>query len=51
MAAALDKRLRGRTAIAADREFQRLYRFLLGQGFESDRVLALLRRHRRHGDE
>jgi regulatory protein len=46
MIAALDKRLHGRTAIADDREFQRLYRFMLGQGFESDRILALLRRYR-----
>jgi regulatory protein len=46
MAAALDKRLRGRTAISDDREFQRLYRFMIGQGFEPDRVLALLRRLR-----
>ena len=49
IAAALDKRLRGRTTIADDREFQRLYRFILGQGFESDRVLALLRRRRGGG--
>lgn len=44
--AALHRRLRGREQIADDREFQRLYRYLIGQGFESDRVLALLRRHR-----
>jgi regulatory protein len=44
--AALQKRLRGREQIADDREFQRLYRYLIGQGFESDRVLALLRRHK-----
>jgi len=44
MAAALEKRLRGRSTIADDREFQRLYRFMVGQGFEPDRVLALLRR-------
>jgi regulatory protein len=44
-AAALQKRLRGREEIADQREFQRLYRFLIGQGFEPDRVLALLRRH------
>jgi regulatory protein len=43
--AALHKRLRGRDRIADDREFQRLYRYLIGQGFESDRILALLRRH------
>jgi regulatory protein len=41
--AALRKRLRGREDIADEREFQRLYRYLMGQGFESDRVLALLR--------
>ena len=42
--AALGRRLRGDKLIADDREFQRLYRYLLGQGFESDKVLALLRR-------
>ena len=46
--AALAKRLRGRQAIADDREFQRLYRYLIGQGFESDRVLALLRKLKRN---
>ena len=51
MAAALEKRLRGRTTIADDREFQRLYRFLVSQGFESDRALALLRRLRRNHQE
>jgi len=40
---ALKKRLRGRTTIADDREFQRLYRFLIGQGFESDLVMKTLR--------
>ena len=48
MEAALQKRLRGRERIAGDREFQRLYRYLIGQGFESDRVLALLKRHKGH---
>jgi regulatory protein len=38
----LRKRLRGRDTIADDREFQRLYRYLVGQGFEPDRVLAAL---------
>jgi regulatory protein len=47
IAAALDKRLRGRTCIEDDREFQRLYRYLAGQGFESDRIVRLLRRFRR----
>jgi regulatory protein len=50
MEAALQKRLRGRERIAGDREFQRLYRYLIGQGFESDRVLALLRRHKGHDE-
>jgi len=45
---ALRKRLRGRETIADDREFQRLYRFLVGQGFESDRALAALKKHKGH---
>ena len=49
MSAALDKRLRGRTSIEDDRELQRLYRFMIGQGFEPDRVIALLK-SRRHED-
>ena len=44
---ALAKRLRHGTTIADDREFNRLYRYLIGQGFEPDRVLALLRKHRK----
>jgi regulatory protein len=43
LAQALARRLRGRTRIEDDREFQRLYRYLVAQGFEPDRVLALLR--------
>ena len=46
--AALRKRLRRRETIADDREFQRLYRFLVGQGFESDRALATLKKHKGH---
>ena len=46
--AALAKRLRGRSTIADDREFQRLYRYLVGQGFEADRVLQLLHKYRPH---
>ncbi len=45
--ASLRKRLRGRESIADDREFQRLYRYLVGQGFEPDRVLAALNLRRR----
>ena len=46
LAASLDRRLRGRARIEDDKEFQRLYRYLITQGFEPDRVLALLRKHR-----
>jgi regulatory protein len=45
--AALRKRLRHRETIADDREFQRLYRFLAGQGFESDRIIRVLERKRK----
>jgi regulatory protein len=44
---ALARRLRGRTRIQDDREFQRLYRYLVAQGFEPDRVMALLRTYNR----
>lgn len=40
--ASLRKRLRGRETIADDREFQQLYRFLSGQGFETDRIMRAL---------
>jgi regulatory protein len=42
--ASLARRLRGRERIADDREFQRLFRYLSAQGFDSDRILAHLRR-------
>ncbi|HJZ72361.1 MAG TPA: regulatory protein RecX [Vicinamibacterales bacterium] len=45
--ASLAKRLRGRDTIADDREFQRLYRYLIGQGFEADRVMKALTARRR----
>ena len=45
--ASLGKRLRGRDTIADDREFQRLYRYLIGQGFEADRVMKALSARRR----
>jgi regulatory protein len=44
--AALARRLRARTRIADDAEFRRLYRYLVAQGFEPDRVLARLRKAR-----
>ncbi|MCU1383669.1 MAG: recombination regulator RecX [Acidobacteria bacterium] len=43
----LRKRLRGRETIADDREFQRLFRYLVGQGFEMDRVMQALRTKRK----
>jgi regulatory protein len=45
--AALAKRLRGRDTVADDREFQRLYRYLVSQGFESDRALKALHLRKR----
>ena len=42
---ALAKRLRRGATIADQREFNRLYRYLVGQGFEPQRVLAILRRN------
>jgi regulatory protein len=46
--ACIDKRLHGRRLIADDRELQRLYRYLAGQGFESEQILrALAARKRR----
>jgi regulatory protein len=43
---ALAKRLRGSASIADDREFHRLYRYLLGQGFEPELILKSLDRRR-----
>lgn len=43
LAESLRKRLRGRTRLADDREYARLYRYLLGQGFESDRIQRALK--------
>jgi regulatory protein len=40
--ASLSKRLHGRDTIADDRECQRLYRYLVSQGFQSDRILNAL---------
>lgn len=39
---ALGKRLRGERLVADDREFQRLYRYLVRQGFEPDQVFRTL---------
>jgi regulatory protein len=45
--AALDRRLRNGQVIDDDAHFRRLYRFLLTQGFESDRVVRILKGRRR----
>ena len=44
--AALGRRLRGDRSITDQREFQRLYRYLTVQGFESDRILKALNARR-----
>jgi regulatory protein len=43
--ASLAKRLRSRDRIVDEAEFRRLYRYLIGQGFEPDRVMEALGRH------
>ncbi|MGE0703315.1 MAG: regulatory protein RecX [Vicinamibacterales bacterium] len=47
LAEALEKRLSGRAGIEDDREAQRLYRALLAQGFDSDRILRAISSRRR----
>ena len=47
VAAALARRLRHGQAIEDDKHLQRLYRFLVGQGFGTGQALAALKRHRR----
>jgi regulatory protein len=48
--AALARRLRGSARIKDDSEFARLYRFLIGQGFEADRVMKVLTARRSRPD-
>ena len=45
--AALTRRLLGRDRLDNDHEFQRLYRYLITQGFEADRVMKALTARRR----
>jgi regulatory protein len=47
----LAKRLRGGNRLTDEKTFRRLYRYLVGQGFEPDRVLAILRKHQRSSSE
>jgi regulatory protein len=44
--AALAKRLHGRDTIDDESEFRRLFRYLVGQGFEPDRVITVLKKRR-----
>lgn len=44
--ASLEKRLRGRQKVRDDREFERLYRYLVSQGFDPDKALDVLNRRR-----
>jgi len=44
--AALAKRLKGREHAADDREWGRLYRYLIGQGFEAERVAKVMQQRR-----
>jgi regulatory protein len=44
---ALRRRLRDSQTIDDEKAFQRLYRYLLGQGFESDRILRALKSRRK----
>ncbi len=44
---ALTRRMLGREQIEDDKEFQRLYRYLLNQGFDSERVVSALRARRK----
>jgi regulatory protein len=45
--AAIARRLHGRGIIADDRELQRLYRYLVAQGFDSERVQTVLTARKR----
>lgn len=40
--ASIERRLRGRETIADERELQRLYRYLAGQGFEPEQIVKAL---------
>ena len=46
LSAAIDRRL-GTRRLDDDREMARLYRYLVGQGFDSDRAMTALRARRR----
>jgi regulatory protein len=46
MAAAIDRRL-GTRRLDDDREMARLYRYLVGQGFDADKAMTALRKRRK----
>jgi SOS response regulatory protein OraA/RecX len=48
LTAAIDRRL-GSKRIEDDRDMARLYRYLVTQGFDSDRAMAALRKRRKDG--
>jgi hypothetical protein len=41
--AAIAKRLRGHASVTEGAEFRRLYRYLIGQGFEHERIMRALK--------
>jgi regulatory protein len=47
--ASLGRRLHGRDTIADRKEFERLYRYLVRQGFETERVINALKRRAKPG--
>jgi regulatory protein len=49
--AALARRLRSAGSLTDERQMARLYRRLVAEGFDADRVLASLKRHRRDQDK
>ena len=51
LAAALSRRLRPGGQIADERQFRRLYRYLVAEGFDPDRVVAALRRRKTAEDQ
>ena len=51
IATALQKKLRGKQKIATPAEYARVFQFLMRQGFSPATVTAVLRRHRRGGDD
>ena len=50
IAAALQKKLRGKQKIATPAEYARVFQFLMRQGFSPATVTAVLRRHRKGAD-